>query len=154
MSIPTIIEQQTALAVVLAAVSDVKRVFVDYPPSLDRAWLPCILLTPMEAQYDREQGGADSLTVFRNWRVQIMASSVEHGRDGDAEASLKPLIDATMLALAENPTLTTPDDRAIWLSLHQGGDTGVRVLLHAGKAYIGANITCQTEVSGYVEPKR
>jgi len=154
MSRPTIAEQQEAIAAVLRDVSGINRVFVDYPRALDRAWLPAILLTPMDARYDRELGGANSLTVFRDWRVQIMASNVEHGRDGDAEATLKPLIDAVLDALAENPTLATSDGRAIWLHLHEGGDTGVRVFLHAGKAYIGANITCTTEVGGYIEPKR
>ena len=153
MSIPTIVEQQEAIAAVLRDVSGINRVFVDYPRALDRAWLPAILLTPMDARYDREQKGALSLTTFRNWRVQIMASSVEHGRDGDAEATLKPLIDAVQLALAENPVLVTPDNRAIVLRLHQGGDAGVRLILHSGKAYVGTNMTCQTEVSGYIEPK-
>ncbi len=154
MSIPTIVEQQEVIADVLRGVAGIKRVFVDYPKAIDRAWLPCILLTPIEATYDRNSEGADSLTVSRDWRVQIMASSVEHGRDGDAEASLKPLIDATMLELAKNPTLTTADGRAIWLTLHEGGDTGVRAILHAGKMYIGTNMLCQTDVSGYVAPMR
>ena len=154
MSIPTVEEQQEAIAAVLRAVSGVERVFVDYPKAIQRRDLPCVTLTPQAATYDRETYGANSLMITRTWRLQVYAMSVEHGREGVAEQTLKPLLTSIPLALAEYPILTLSDDRAITLRLHDGGDTGAIMLMYGADAYIGAEFTFTTEVTGVIEPKR
>lgn len=149
----TLEEQQTALKPILEAVTNLVTVFTDFPDAIQRAQLPCLMLSVTEAEYDQVTRGAQSLRIRRTWKAILCAEEADLGREFQSEQTLKPFLTSIPLKLAAHPTVKLiTGDRTFELRLDKGRDMGSMQIKYNGTPYTGTMFYFTTAVEGYVAP--
>lgn len=145
----TIAAQRTALQAVFEGISGVTRVFAYTPNEIQPAQLPCVILGPMRADYDRENRGSSSIEVTRDWEALFLTQNLQRGIEYSAEKSAEAFVEACAEALAPYQVLETADGVAF--DVYLTGDSGVVRQQFNSVEYAGVVIYFQTVTTDYIE---
>ena len=145
-------DQETALKALFESLEGLTRCFVDRPAALQTRDLPAVVLEPRDGAYDQTTGGANSLTVRRQWVASLFALEASEGREAQAEQAIKPFLTAIPLLLATHPRIELDDGTEFRIALDNGRDTGPGELPYGGK-YGGAQFFFFTVIEDLVDPE-
>ena len=148
----TVEEQQTVLKPIVETITGLVTVFTDFPDAIQRAQLPCLVLSAGEAEYDQVTRGSQSLRIRRTWRAILFAQEADLGREYQSEQTTKPFLTSVPVKLAAHPTVKLADGRTFDLRLDKGRDQGVLPVKYNDKLYTGTIFYFTTVVEGYVTP--
>lgn len=146
---------KTRLSEIQAAISGVKRAYVDAPMSLAEADLPlfCTFLGP--ATVDYEQFGDGEALGMRDYLMRLYVTPVQSGEDGEAEKAVETFVASVYAAFQARPGLssataghTSPLEGVEMARLIS--DNGAAVLPFAGVNFLGIEFRLRVwEIASY-----
>lgn len=143
----TLAQQRAALKTMFETITALDTVFDYAPRAIQDEELPALIMTPLEAVYDQEQDGGDTLIVNRRWRFRLVAFKAGLGDEFTAEQAADAVIDAVIVKLASYKRLLADNDESFEVFMHEGGDTGLaRITDYADADYAGCDFTAFTQV--------
>lgn len=145
-------EQQTVLKPIVETITGLVTVFNEWPDALQRAQLPCLVLSASEAEYDQVTRGAQTLRIRRTWRAILFAEEADLGREYQSEQTTKPFLTSVPVKLAAYPTVKLADGRTFDLRLDKGRDQGVLPMKYNGTPYVGTFFYFTTVVEETINP--
>ncbi len=148
----TVEEQQTVLKPIVETITDLKAVFTDFPDAIQRAQLPCLIMSAGEAEYDQVTRGAQTLRIRRTWKGILIAEEADLGREFQAEQTTKPFLTSVPVKLAAHPTVKLADGRTFDLRLDKGRDQGVLPVKYNTTLYTGTIFYFTTVVEETIDP--
>jgi hypothetical protein len=151
----TISTVKTRLSYIQAAISGVKRAFVDAPMSLAEADLPlfCTFLGP--ATNDYEEFGDGEVLSARDYLMRLYVAPVQSGEDGEAEKAVETFVAPVYAAFQARPGLSsaTTGHTAPLAGVMKSwiiSDNGAAVLPFAGVNFLGVEFRLRVwEVASY-----
>ena len=133
---------KTRLTEIQAAITGVKKAFIDSPPSLAEADLPLFLNFTGPATTDYAMYGDGEALQTRDYLMRMYVTPVQAGESGEAEKAVEALIPAIYGAFFARPGLsgTAMGHTAPLAGIREAtiiSDTGVSVFTFAGAQYLG-----------------
>lgn len=146
---------KTRLSEIQAAITGVKRAYLNAPLSIPESDLPLFINYTGQAQNDYELYGDGEINEAREFIMRLYVAPIQAGISGEAEAKVEPFFPLVYAAFGARPGLSsattghTSPLAGIKFAFIMA-DGGVSVLQFAGESFIGAEFRIRvTDIQSY-----